>query len=148
VNHLQVSYLASIGDAVLVVEKNGLRQVRHKTFVDHFHIVGLVNIGTDQLEDLLLDGSKTVDHLQVICLASIGDAVLVEEWLAASQTQDVREPSPCPLLYDSKLLDDGGHDVQNIGLTSIGDVVLVEEWLATNQAQDFRTISMSSALSA
>jgi hypothetical protein len=98
VNHLQVFYLASIEDVILVVEKIGLQQVRHKTFVDHFHIVGLVNVGTDQLENLLLDGSKTVDHIQVICLVSIGDVVLVEEWLATSQAQDVRGPSPCPLL--------------------------------------------------
>jgi hypothetical protein len=29
--------------------------------VDHLQVVSLVNVGADQLEDLLLDGSKTVD---------------------------------------------------------------------------------------
>jgi len=38
-----------------------LQQVRHKTLVNHFEVVSLVNVGADQLEDLLLDGPETAD---------------------------------------------------------------------------------------
>jgi|FreactcultuFSWF8_1027224.scaffolds.fasta_scaffold00008_121 hypothetical protein len=53
--------LSCIRDVVLVVEEDGLQQVRHKTLVNHFEVVSLVNVGADQLEDLLLDGPETAD---------------------------------------------------------------------------------------
>jgi hypothetical protein len=63
-------------------------QVRHKTFVNHLHIVGLVNVGTDQLENLLLDGSKTVD------LRHLGGNVACESRIV----QDAKRPAPAILL--------------------------------------------------
>lgn len=53
--------LASIRDVVLVVKKNSLQQIGYKALVNHLKVIGLVDVCADQLEDLLLDGSKTAD---------------------------------------------------------------------------------------
>lgn len=69
--------LACVGDISVVVNENGLEQRRHHIRIDHLKVVGFFNICVDELQDLLLDGSKASDfggfRCNAPCLVSVSD---------------------------------------------------------------------------
>jgi hypothetical protein len=58
--------IAGIGNVTVVVDQYGVQKRRNNAVGNHLQVVRLLDIGVDQLQDLLLDGTETTDtgHLR------------------------------------------------------------------------------------
>lgn len=53
--------LTRIRNVPLVVQEDSLEKRRHHSLVDHLLVISLLDVSSDQLQDLLLDSPETSD---------------------------------------------------------------------------------------
>lgn len=53
--------LSSVGHVASIVYKDRLQKGRNHAIVDHLQVIRFLNVGVDEFQDFLLDGSQTAD---------------------------------------------------------------------------------------